>query len=305
MAIPDDFLAAIIRGATPIALAALGELIVERSGVINIGIEGAVSVGAVVATLVAYAAGPTAGLLAGTAAGGALAALFGIFVTRVRTEQIITGTAISMLGLGISATLHRALLASDLSRTHVSTLPAIAIPGLSELPLIGGALFTQPLPTYLLYVCLVVAAVVLHRTVAGLVLRATGEDPHATEGVGRNPASVQLVAIVTGGALAGLSGATLVVAQAGVFSDGISAGRGFIAIAVVALGGWSLLGVVGGSVLFGAVSAMQFIWQAYGSPIPYNLILAAPYVATLAALAMFGRARAAPAALGRALSDSR
>lgn len=304
MAIPDDFLGAVIRSATPIGLAALGELVVERSGVINIGIEGGISVGAVVATMVALAAGPVAGFAAGGAAGVAIALLFGFFVTRLRAQQIIAGTAISMLGLGVSATLHRAFLGGEVLGTRVITLPAIPIPGLANLPLFGGA-FNQPLPTYVLYACVPVVGLLLYRTVAGLVLRATGENPESIGGGRRSPARVQYAAIAMGGVFTGLSGATLVLAQAGVFTDGISAGRGFIAIAVVALGGWSLRGVVGGSLLFGAVSALQYLWQSSGATLAYNLILAAPYVVTLIALAAFRGARSAPASLGRALKGPR
>lgn len=302
MPVSDDLLGAVVRSATPIGLAALGEFIVERSGVINIGIEGSVSVGAVVATIVAYSAGPVAGLVAGGMAGMAVSALFGVVVTHFRAQQIIAGTAISMLGLGVSATLNRALLQGFTS--HIATLPALPIPGLARLPFVGNALFNQPLPTYVLYVCTPIVALILYRTIAGVVLRAVGENPQSAAGAGRNPARVQLVAIAVGGVFAGLSGATLVLAQAGVFTDGISAGRGFIAIAVVALGGWTVLGVVGGSLLFGAVSALQYLWQSYDSALPYNAILAAPYIATLGALALFRTSRAAPASLGHVLDGS-
>lgn len=301
MAIPDGFLDAAVRSATPIGLAALGELVVERSGVINIGLEGAISMGAVAATLAAVSANSSAGLLAGSIAGTAVAMVFGAFVTRLRTQQVITGTAVSILGVGLSATLHRTLLESEATSVHVDTLSAVPIPGLSRLPFIGSAVFNQSVPTYLLYALVPIVAFVLYRTVAGVVLRATGENSQAALSAGRSPVRIQFVAIAFGGCLAGLSGATLVLAQTGVFTDGISAGRGFIAVAVVALGGWTILGVVGGSLLFGAVGAVQYLAQSYGSGLPYNAILAAPYLATLVALALFRGVRPAPASLGRAL----
>lgn len=300
MPVPDDLLGAVVRGATPIGLAAIGELVVERSGVINIGLEGAISVGAVVATVAAAAAGPAAGLLAGAGAGLALSLVFGLFVTRLRAQQVIAGTAISMLGLGIAATMHRSLLAGT-DDVHVPTLPSFPVPGFDRLPLIGSAFFDQPVPTYVLYLIVPLVAGMLYRTVAGVALRAVGESPLAARGAGRDPQRIQIAAITFGGMLAGLAGATLVVAQAGVFADGISAGRGFIAIAVVTLGGWTVRGVVAGSLLFGAVSATQYLVQSYGSGVPYNLLLAMPYVVTLVALAALRGAQAAPAALGRAI----
>jgi simple sugar transport system permease protein len=141
----------------------------------------------------------------------------------------------------------------------------------------------------------------LHRTTLGLAIRGTGEAPAAVVAAGRSPASLQMWAVVASGLLAGAGGATLVVAQAGTFTDNMSAGRGFIAIAVVALGRWTPLGVAGGALLFGAASSAQYLAQAYGAPIPYNLSLAAPYAITLVALAFLRGSRSAPAALGRPL----
>jgi simple sugar transport system permease protein len=301
--LPSDLVDASIRAATPIGLAALGELIAERSGVLNVGIEGAICLSALASFIAATSFGPAAGLAAGVITGMVVTGLFAVFVVRFRAQQVIAGTAISMLALGLSATINRTFHASRLEAPHVATLPVLQIPGLADVPIIGPA-FAQPLPTYLFYGAALAVAWFLYRTVGGLSLRATGEDATALQAVGKSPAIIQSVALITSGMLAGLAGATLVVAQAGTFTDNMSAGRGFIAIAVVALGRWTPAGVILGSLLFGFASSLQFVVQAYGVMLPYNLALAAPYVLTLVALAALGGSRAAPAGLGRSLDAS-
>ncbi len=299
----DGFLEAIVRGATPLAFAALGELVAERSGVINIGLEGSIIGGAFVSFVVAAALGPSAGLAAGGLAGLFVGLIFAFFVLALRAHQIIVGAAVTMLALGLTATLNGAFPQGG-SPASITTLPAIAIPLLSDLPLIGRALFVQPMPTYLLYALFPLTSWALYRTIAGVVLRATGEQPGAVRAAGHSPVRARVGALCVCGFLAGLGGASLVVAQTGTFSDSMSAGRGFIAIAIVALGRWKPLGVAVGALLFGAAGALQFLAQSLGWSVPYNLVLAAPYVLTLAAMAIVGGARSGPMALGHALEGS-
>ncbi len=300
----EGFLEAVVRAATPLAFAALGELIAERSGVINIGLEGSIACGALASLVAAAAFGPSAGLLAGGLVGLAIGLIFAFFVLALGAQQIIVGAAVSMLGLGLSATLHRALTGGGADLARVDTLPVVPIPGLAELPLVGPAVFSQPVTTYALYVLFPLAAFVLYRTVGGVALRAVGEYPAAAVAAGHHPVRIRLVALCVCGFLAGIAGATLVVAQTGTFSDGMSAGRGFIAIAVVALGRWRPAGVALGAVLFGSASALQFLAQSLGWNVPYNIVLAAPYVLTLIAMAALRGSRSAPAALGRSLEGS-
>lgn len=300
----DGFLEAAIRSASPLAYAALGELFAERSGVINIGLEGAIICGALASFVAAAAFGPSAGLLAGGVAGLVVGVIFAVFVLTVRAQQIIVGAAVSMLGLGASATLHRLLTASASTAASVPTLPALRIPVLSEIPVVGHALFFQPITTYALYLLFPLAGFLLYRTVGGIALRAAGESPPAVTAAGHSPVRMQFVALCICGFLAGIGGATLVVVQTGTFSDGMSAGRGFIAIAVVALGRWKPSGVALGALLFGSASALQFLAQSLGWNVPYNVVLAAPYVLTLVAMALFRGSYAAPAALGRSLDGA-
>jgi general nucleoside transport system permease protein len=294
-------LAATIRTATPLALAALGELLVERAGLINIGLEGAILAGAFGA-LVGATAGGVGGGYAGAVGGGLLvAALFAFCVIALRADQIITGTALTLLSVGATGTLYRALYGSSGAALSLPTSGAMPIPGLSSLPVIGPALFAQPAITYVAYLLAPALAWWLARTHAGLALRALGERPAAAEAAGISINRVRTLAVLAGGALGGLAGGTLVLAQAGTFAENMSAGRGFIAIAIVVLGRWRPFGVAAGALLFGAASALQFAFQAMGWDAPYQLFLVIPYLLTLAALAgAVGRARA-PAALGKPL----
>ena len=183
----------------------------------------------------------------------------------------------------------------------IPTLPVLRVPLLAALPIVGTSLFQQPVTTYVMYVVAAVSTWFLFRTTAGLSWRATGERPEAASAAGIATKSLQLGGVLLGGALGGLSGAALVLSQVGTFAEGMSAGRGFIAIAIVALGRWHPLGALAAALLFGAASAAQFLFQALGSSLPYQLFLAIPYLLALVVLAGgIGRTRA-PAALGRSL----
>ncbi|MEO8560475.1 MAG: ABC transporter permease [bacterium] len=299
------FIAATVRTAVPLALAALGELLVERAGLINIGLEGVILAGAFGALVGASAGGVTAGFAVALAAGVLVAAIFALCVIGLRADQIIAGTALTLLSVGATGTLYRTLFGSSGAALGIPTSASYPLPVLSAMPLLGSALFAQPPVTYLVYLLAPALAWWLAHTHAGLALRAVGERPEAAEAAGLRVDRIRTIAILAGGALGGIAGGTLVLAQAGTFAEGMSAGRGFIAIAIVVLGRWTPLGVAGGALLFGAASALQFASQAMGWNAPYQLFLVAPYILTLAALAgAVGRARA-PAALGKALEPRR
>lgn len=293
------FLEATVRTATPLAYAALGECVVERSGVINIGLEGAIIAGAFGALLGAAIGGVAGGFAAAALSGAAIALLFALFAVLARSDQIITGTAITMLALGLTGTLYRTIYGATGAALSTPTSAPLEIPGLASLPVIGRALFAQPPVTYVLYLLVPLAWWWLYRTHAGLAVRAVGERPAAALSAGINPRRVQLLTTVSGGALGGICGGTLVLAQAGTFAEGMSAGRGFIAIAVVVLGRWHPLGVALAALLFGAASALQYLFQAMGWALPYQLFLALPYLLTLVVLAGAAGRAAAPAALGQ------
>lgn len=300
VALTGGFLAAAVRVSTPLLLAATGETMTERAGVINLGLEGMMLAGALTATLGATAAGPWTGLLLAVLAGMALAAAFAAIAIGARADQIIAGTAVTLAAVGLTGTIYRQAYGTGGAGLALPTLAPVAIPGLADLPLVGPALFTQPVPTYLAVLLVPVAWWVLFRTRLGLALRAAGESAEMARAAGVRPRLVRAGATVAGGAFAGLAGATLVLAQVGTFTERMTAGRGYVAIAIVVLGRWHPLAVAVAAFLFGAATALQYVFQSLGVAVPYQLFLMLPYVLTLLALAgAVGRVRA-PGDLGRA-----
>lgn len=296
----DAFLEATIRWSTPFALAAVGECVSERAGVINIGLEGSIIAGALGATVAAGVFGPTVGFAVGALCGLIIAAFFAVFAVGLRSDQIITGTAITLFSLGLTGTLYRSIYGAGGVSLSTPTTGPFAIPGLSAIPFVGHALFAQPPITYVLYAAVAAVAWWMAKTQAGLALRAVGERPDAAAAAGIHIRRVQFGAVLFAGAMAGLAGATLVLAQAGTFVENMSAGRGFIAIAIVVLGRWRPLGVAAASLLFGAAYALQNQFQSLGlQSVPYNLFLAVPYVLTLIVLSFSRSGTSSPVALGQ------
>lgn len=292
------FLEAVVRATLPLALAALGEMLCERAGFVNVGLEGTMIAGALAATIAATIAGTTSGYAAGAVAGGAIGILLAGFAVALRTNQILTGTAVTAGALGMTSLLSHATFGSGGAALSVPMSAPVAVPLLSSIPILGRVLFHQPLITYVVVALFPLAWWWLSRTRLGLALRATGENPDAVRASGPSPLRLQTAAVVAGSALGGLGGATLVLAQAGTFAEGMTAGRGFIALAVVALGRWHPIGIAGAALLFGACSSLQYLLQALGTAVPYQLFLALPYVLTLGVLGFTGR-RGEPAWLGK------
>jgi len=294
------FLEATVRTATPLALAAVGEVVVERAGIINIGLEGVILAGAFGALLGATHGGIAGGFAASIVAGVLVAAVFAVFAVLLAADQIITGTAVTLLAVGLTGTLYRVGFGAHGAALSIPTIGSRAIPILESIPIFGAGFFNQPVITYIAYLLVPSTWWWMYRTHAGLALRAVGESPVAAEAAGIRVRRLRFQAVCFGGACGGLAGGTLVLAQAGTFAEGMSAGRGFIAIAIVVLGRWHPVGVALAALVFGAASALQFLLQALGLALPYQLFLALPYLLTLAALAgIAGRVRA-PAWLGRA-----
>ncbi|HTK56004.1 MAG TPA: ABC transporter permease [Gemmatimonadales bacterium] len=275
------FLAAAIRIATPLLFAATGELVAERAGVLNLGIEGAMLAGALTAALVGTAGGPGAGVAAAIAVGVCCGILVALVAVRARADQVITGTAVTLGMVGLTGAIYRTTLGSG---SNTRPFEMLADPWLLSVSALGAV----PCVWWILY-----------RTRWGLALRAAGEDRHAAAANGVAVERTQTVALMIAGGFAGLGGATLVLAQVGSFAEKMTAGRGFVAIAIVVLGRWSPFGVLAAALLFGALQALQFLLQGMGIDLPYQLFLVLPYALTLLALAgLVGRARA-PAGLGK------
>lgn len=281
----EDVLTAAVRVATPLALAAIGETIVERGGVINLGIEGAMLAGALAAAIGASAAGPGSGLALAIAAGVATAAIFAAVAVGAKADQIITGTAVTLGMTGLTGVIARRVFGDAGAGLSLETLAPIAIPGLARIPLLGKALFDQSLLTYLTYLLVPLASWLIFRTRFGLELRASGESPASAAAAGVRIGRIRGIAVLIGGALAGLAGASLVLAQVGTFTERMTGGRGFIAIAIVVLGRKRPVAVAAAALLFGGATVLQYVVQASGSGVPYQLWIALPYLLALVVVA--------------------
>ncbi len=282
------FLIAIVRLATPLALAALGELLAERSGVLNIGIEGMMLTGAFAAYAVGIATGSaTAGIAAAALAGSALASLFAVFVIALRADPIVCGTALNLLALGLTGSAYRLIYPAGQS------LPSA--PRAAEW--LGVNIFL-----WLAAASALALAVLVARTRLGLAIRAVGEGAAAAYAQGVRVVPLRWACTLGGGAFAGVAGAALVLWISDRFVENMTSGRGFIALALVLFGAYSVPRILAGAALFGFASALQFTLQASGLSIPYNLLLMLPYVLTLGVLAVSSGRIRAPADLGRAFS---
>lgn len=289
----SSFLVGAVGLAVPLALAALGETVSERAGVINIGLEGSVIWGALGGALGALALGSYAGLAAGALAGGVAALVFAVFAVWLNADQIIAGTAVTIGSLGFTGAVYRSRFGATGLALELPTVPAWEVPLLSRIPVLGPTFFDQAVTAYLAYLLAPALAWFLFRTRRGLELRAVGESPEAASAAGVPVVRTRTLAAVFAGVTAGLAGAHLSLVHTGTFAENMSAGKGFIAIAVVVLGRWNPKGVVLAALFFGGAEALQFVLQAMDTGLPYPLFLALPYVLSLAALAgWFGRSQA-------------
>ena len=295
----ETFLISVVTMTTPILLAALGELLVEDSGVINIGIEGAMLVGAFAALTLAYFTGSAGlGLMGAIAAGIAINAIFALLVVNLAVNQVVTGTAVSILALGLTGVLYRQIFGVTGKSFMVAPIAKIPLGPLARIPILGPALFDHNVLVYLTFILVPVLWYVTARTRYGLRLRACGERPAAADALGLGVIAVRWQALIISGALTGLAGAFLTLSYTNTFVENISAGRGFVALSVVIVGRWNSWGLAAASILFGAAMALQFGFQALGTVVPYQLFLALPYALTIVVLAGLGGQAAAPSALG-------
>ena len=286
------------RLATPIIFAALGEVFSERAGVLNIGIEGMMLMGAFSGFVAAFATGSIPlGLVAGILGGMALGLVFAFFAITVKADQIVVGAAINLIGLGLTAFLFRTYFVA--TGKGVDIAQPLALPFLTDLPFLGEALFRQNAIVYATIPAVFVAWLVMFRTSFGLTLRAVGEHPKAVDVVGRSVAAYRYGAVLIGAGLAGLGGAFLTLGHSNQFVEGIASGRGFIALAVVVFARWSPVGAFFVSLLFGLFYALQLQLQAQPAfGVPYQAFQALPYVMTIVALVLVRNRRGAPTMLG-------
>lgn len=295
----DAFFNSAIAMATPILLAALGELIVEESGVINIGIEGAMLCGAFFAMAGAYFTGSTLiGVAAGIAAGVVINAILALLVVNLSVNQVVAGTALDILAVGLTGVFYRRFFGITGMAFMVKPMARLEFGPFSRIPILGAMIFHHNAFVYLAFAIVPIIGFVLWRTRYGLMLRAAGERPEAADALGLGVYRLRWHALLVSGVLTGLAGAYLTLAYANTFVENISGGRGYVALAVVILGRWNPWGIAAASVLFGAAMALQFGLQALGTAVPYQLFLALPYALTLIVLAGFGGQAASPSGLG-------
>jgi simple sugar transport system permease protein len=295
----DGFFSATMRLAVPLLLAALGGVYCERSGVVNVGLEGMMLSGALTASLVSTTTDSTSlGLAGGIVAGMAVAAVLGLFTVVLPGDPVVAGIALNLLALGGTAFVFRVVVGNGGTTRAAPTIGPSPVPVLRDIPVFGPLLFDQ---TYLVYLALLAVPgtwLVLRRTSWGLLVRASGEHPAAADSVGLNVNRTRFVCVVVSGAFAGLGGSFLSLVSSNQFVENMTAGRGYIALAILILGQRSALGVLLASLLFGFGDAFQLRAQLSGLGVPYDFLLMIPYLLTVAMIAIFGRRLHPPAALG-------
>jgi len=294
----EAIILAVLAASTPLLLAATGELVTERAGVLNLGIEGMMSVGAACGFGGAWLSGSiTIGALCGIGAGVLMSLIFALMTLGLAVNQVATGLALTILGVGLSG-----LIGSRFVGEKISLAPHLYIPGLTDIPLVGRILFGEDAFVYLSLALVIGVWLFLYRTRAGLILRAAGDNHASAHALGYPVLRIRMFAVTFGGACAGLAGAYLPLAYTPFFIPGMTAGRGWIALALVVFASWRPGRLVIGAYLFGAVTILQLHAQGWGVGVPSQLMSALPYLATVIVLVLISRARTggstAPAALG-------
>ena len=291
----------VIAAATPLLFAAMGELVVEKSGVLNLGVEGMMLGGAVVAFVVGIETGNGAlAIAAGAGMGMALAFLFAVMTLGLLANQVATGLALTLFGIGLSA-----LIGQGYVGTPLPALPKLSLPVLTDIPILGPIVFGQDALVYLSFVATGGVAWFLYRSRAGLILRAVGENPAAAHAIGYPVIRIRLLALLFGGAMAGLGGAYLSLSYTPMWAEEMTAGRGWIALALVVFATWQPGRVLLGAYLFGGLTLAQLHLQSMGTfHIPSQFLNMTPYLATIVVLVVISRDAArirlnAPASIGK------
>jgi simple sugar transport system permease protein len=296
----------IITASTPLLLAALGELVTERSGVLNLGVEGMMAVGAVCGFAAANLTGvPMLGVLAAILGGMVIAFLFGLLTLGLVTNQVASGLALTLFGLGLSA-----LIGDAFVGVPGPAMPKLYVPGLSDIPLVGRIFFAQDFMTYLAWALAIAVWYFVFRTRGGLVLRAVGDNHVSAHALGYKVIRVRFLAVLFGGACSGLAGGYLSLVYTPQWTPNMTAGRGWIALALVVFAAWLPGRVVAGALLFGAISYLALYLQGVGVGIPSQFLSMLPYLTTIVVLVVISRNRTllrvnTPACLGQAFVPDR
>ncbi|MBM3262797.1 MAG: ABC transporter permease [candidate division Zixibacteria bacterium] len=292
---------ATVKMAVPLVAASVGEIFSERAGVVNIGLEGMILTGALCGMLGAHFTGsPWIGLMTGLWAGLLMAGGFTVVAVHFGADQVVTGAAVNLLALGLTGVFYRRIFGVTGTALTVPGFEPVDLPFFSSIPVVGELISGYPAPVYLVFLLVPLASYLLFYTSVGLSIRAVGEYPKAADTAGIPVARVRHLCVLVSGALAGVAGGYLSLAHANTFVEGMSAGRGFIALAIVIFGRWNPVGALIAALLFGLANAVQFQFQAIGAAVPYQFFLMLPYVLTLCVLVGFAGRTRPPAALAQA-----
>lgn len=298
------FYAAIIRLTTPLLLAAMGGLVAERAGIITFGMEGMMLMGAIGGAVGSYYTGSVWGGLAfAILAGMFIAFLYAIMCVSVGANQVVSAVALNLGALGLSSTIFTLVFSNRAVGVvteviNVPSMQSVKIPLLGDIPVLGEIFFNQLPLVYVAFLMVPAIWLLLYRTTIGLKIRSVGEHPHAADTVGINVFLVRYLSLLFTGLMAGLAGAFLSIGQLNTFQENMSAGRGFIAYTAIIFGKWEPFGILQGTLLFGLADALQLRIQALNLPIPYQFLVAFPYIVTLLALVLFVGKATWPAASG-------
>ena len=293
-----NLLARAIMMSTPLLLGALAEVYAERTGMMICAIEGIFLLGAWGGFVGAYISSSLViGLLTAIALGVVMALLYAFVTVTLKQQQVVTGTAMNILAVGVCAYFQRVLFGVPTSPLQIDTLPKIAIPLMSKIPFIGGIFFKQNILTYFAYILIPVSIFILYKTSIGLTIRSAGENPVAVDVAGINVNRVRFLTVLLAGAIGGMAGSFYTVGYLGMFTTSIIGGRGWIAFAICFLGNWSPKGAVLGTLAFGLADAISIYFQTGSSVVPTELIIALPYILTIV-LTIFRRNFNVPNKLG-------
>ncbi|MEI7885686.1 MAG: ABC transporter permease, partial [Clostridia bacterium] len=282
----SGYLQSVIRMATPLALASIGGMFTARTGIMNFALEGIMIMGAFMGAYGSYLTGnPWFGVLLSIVGGISMALILGFTSVTAKVNQVVAGTGINMLAMGLTSYLQNVIYGIGAKPSTVASFKTIALPLISNIPLIGPVLFKQTVFTYFVYFLVPISAYVIFKTPFGLAMRAVGDYPAAADSLGISVPKIRYISVILSGALGGLSGAFLSIGTLSVFMEKMTSGRGYLAWATVTVGKWNPFGIFGASVLFGAADALQMRLQSLSINFPYQFLVMLPYILTMLVLA--------------------
>tara|TARA_B100000989_G_scaffold250564_1_gene198342 strand:+ start:150 stop:1061 length:912 start_codon:yes stop_codon:yes gene_type:complete len=295
-----ELLMAVILSSLPILYAATGELVVEKSGILNLGVEGMMLMGAVIASITVIVTGnPYLAIITGALSGVITSFIFGFFTLILATNQVATGLALTIFGTGLSG-----LIGAEYVGKAISRLEPVRVPFLNEIPVLGYILFTHNILVYLGFIMVFIVGWFLYKTKSGLILRAIGNNPESAHALGYSVISIRFLSVMFGGFMAGLGGSFLPLVLTPHWAEGMTAGKGWIALALVVFASWRPLRIPVGALLFSGITVMQLVGQARGWSLPSQFLSMLPYLATIVVLVLISRNKEfsiinAPASLGK------